>query len=311
MKPNKVNIMNILFLGGGRRVELAKLFKFRGYKIYSYELNKRVPISSIAQIVEGYHWKHEGIYNHIVSIIQNLNIDLVIPLQDEAVLVASKLPEITQVLSPEYEIAEICFDKKLFENFIVSNPDLAKYYPFEVRNSYPKIVKPRYGFGSRNLITIDSPFDEANFFEFNSIINYVVQSKINGIEYSVDSYFDKDSKWIDSIPRQRIRVGSGEVITSLTVEKPNLVEITKFIGELLKLRGPTNTQYIITPEEDIYILEINSRFGGGYTLSIAAGLDTISLIERDYFNKEFDYIPNQWKRNLLLERSYEDHFFQT
>ena len=36
---------NILFIGGGRRVELANLFINHGHKIWSYETSNKVPIS--------------------------------------------------------------------------------------------------------------------------------------------------------------------------------------------------------------------------------------------------------------------------
>jgi len=77
----------------------------------------------------------------------------------------------------------------------------------------------------------------------------------------------------------------------------------------LGIVGPSNTQWIIDTKGSLWLLEVNARFGGGYTLSMEAGLDAISLIERDYFGKDYVY-PREIKNNLLLERSYRDHFYE-
>lgn len=54
--------LNVLFLGGGKRVSLAEYFinkgKDKGFKvnIYSYELTNQVPISSVAEVIVGLKW---------------------------------------------------------------------------------------------------------------------------------------------------------------------------------------------------------------------------------------------------------------
>jgi len=84
--------MNILFLGGGRRVLLAKRFIERGHSIFSYELDKNVPISSVAEVIEGLPWQHDDILWDIMSKIETHEIDLVIPLMDAGVRVCALLP---------------------------------------------------------------------------------------------------------------------------------------------------------------------------------------------------------------------------
>jgi len=302
--------MNVLFVGGGRRVELANRFIARGYNIFAYELHKAVPISSVAKVIEGYSWGDKEIYDHIRTSIYKYNIGLVIPLQDEAVRICSQLKYTSTVmLTSDYDVADICFDKFKFEDFMMNHAP--KIYPKDT-GVYPKIAKPRFGFGSRSLKVFTTPADivlaEEQIGE-RLYFDYVIQRKIHGVEYSVDSYSNRAGNCVDSVPRIRVRVGSGEVITSRTIINNSLKRGTIGILNLLGIRGPSNVQWIIDTNGEPWILEVNARFGGGYTLSMEAGLDAISLIERDYFGKKYTY-PQKIKSNLLLERSYHDHFFE-
>ncbi len=302
---------NVLFLGGGRRVELATRFKEAGWKLFSYETSYEVPISLVATVIKGKLWKDQLIYYDIINIIYKYDIELVIPLQDEAVVIASRLKEFLandediSILASPVNTALTCFDKLKFEIFMKDN--FKDNYP-EFNFSFPTVVKPRFGFGSRGII------EAKNYAELHSAIginptDFVLQRKISGVEYSIDSYFDNNGNWVDSVPRERIRTCSGEVLTSKTVYDETLINITKAVNSSLGIIGPSNTQIIVDRLNKPYIIEVNARFGGGYTLSIESGLDIINLIERDYFNGKCSYTPGSWKKSLLLERSYTDHYF--
>lgn len=303
----------ILFLGGGRRVELASLFYTAGYSLYSYELNINQPISQYATIIKGLPWNSQDIYIDIMRTVQENHIDMVIPLQDEAVLVISKLYQDVDalVLTPAECVANICFDKLLFMNYM--NMFYPEYYPYPYMNSESFVIKPRFGFGSRGIEFVSQEELYAKIYGDSTTAakDSIVQRFVSGKEYSVDCYFNSWGSYVDGVPRERIRTAGGEVITSKTMEFSQLQHICDSIGSNLKIIGPANFQFIVDEEtKKPYLLEINCRFGGGSTLSIAAGLDIISLIGRDYFGLKYNYIPNTWKKNLLLERSYRDHFYE-
>lgn len=302
---------NILFLGGGRRVELAKRFFDRGYKLFSYELNKKQPIGRYARIKEGLTWDNPDVEKDIISFCNLMQIDLIIPLQDAVIPIAAFISPTScsaNVLAPSRDTATICYDKLLFANFMqMYHPN---YYPSIVDSHHEVIIKPRYGNSSKGI----EIFDDVESITYPTLTssNNVGQKFIKGKEYSVDAYFSFRSGYVDSVPRERIRVAGGEVITSKTVENARLQELTSMIGTSLGIYGPANFQYII--EKDtfrIYLLEINCRFGGGSTLSMEAGLNIVDLIENDFFDGKNEYTPDKWKRNLLMERSYRDHYYES
>jgi hypothetical protein len=83
--------MNVLFVGGGRRVSLAELFKKNGFDVFSYELNSSVPISENSTIILGKSWSDPDLENDLIDKIKNYKINLVVPLQDEAVAMCALL----------------------------------------------------------------------------------------------------------------------------------------------------------------------------------------------------------------------------
>lgn len=298
----------ILFLGGGRRTTLASQFVATGTECFFYELSKNVPVADIVgfnRVIKGKTW--DKALGHILDIDLEYKFDLFIPLQDEAVKITALLDP-KKTVSASLSTANICFDKLKFRDFIQEN--FTEIDPKFDGKILPYIIKPRFGFGSRDIITIDNFTDAAKYTSYQNDNNFIFQRLVKGNEYSVDAYFTPSSTYVDSVPRQRIRVAGGEVITSKTIELPQLQNLVKQIGERLLLVGPNNIQFIIEEGTNKpYIIEINARFGGGATLSLKAGLDMIGLIKRDWFGDKINYTPNNWKRNLLVERSYRDHYF--
>jgi|TARA_B100001094_G_scaffold331074_1_gene398238 carbamoyl-phosphate synthase large subunit len=299
--------INCLFVGAGRRVALAKKFISHGFNIFAYEASSSVPIASTSKIILGRRWKDKDIVEHILDTIHKYNIKLLVPLQDEATYLLSKIKNqnVTDanILTSNIQSTAICFNKKFFSEFMENNFN----YIYPSPDCFPQICKPMFGFSSKNISVIHNSTELSNVDQST----FVLQQQVSGKEYSVDCYFDKNSNFIDAVTRERIRVSGGEVITSKTDFIESIYKSSKSIGEKLKLIGPICMQYIIDKENNPFIIEINARFGGGSTLSMEAGLDMIALIKKEYFDYDYKYKPLTWKNNLLMERCYQDFFYET
>lgn len=300
--------MKILFVGGGRRVSLAKRFKNFGFEVISYEIDNTAPIKKESKLINGLKWKDEDIIHHLSNIIIDENINLVLPLQDQASAVCSQLDFKNKIVSSNKDANEICLNKIKFENFIL-NSKFNYIYPKGL-NTEKIIVKPLYGSNSKGIKVIN--FKDLN--QINDINNFVVQNYIeNGKEISVDCYFDKKSKMIDCVPRLRLEVQGGEVSKSITLIKNylNISNITKEIGEELRLVGPACFQYILSEDKQLFIMEINSRFGGGVVLSLESGFNIIDLIKNEWIlNKENNDYVSLWKENFGMNRYFEEFFYE-
>jgi len=306
--------VKVLFVGGGRRVELAQQFKSRGHTIDAYELNQYVPIATEAEnVIEGYSWDDPRFSEHLLSIEKDY--DLILPLHDGAV----------EAMSATRSKAATATDwGRLFQKFCVSNKEavavscdktvLAEelrmfgWYP-KPKLFKPAIIKPAKGFSSKGI-------RRSRCWLGFTPKNHVVQRFIpGGKEYTVDCYFDFQSKLVDWVPRRRLEVVGGEVTKSITVAQN--VEIYRILWRLERsycFRGPVTVQVIEEEQKDgtkkFFLMEVNARFGGGATLSIAAGFDMIKLLELECERKEIitEY-EREWREGVYLTRSYRDAVF--
>ncbi|MEB3214601.1 MAG: hypothetical protein VKL39_24845, partial [Leptolyngbyaceae bacterium] len=93
MKSPKDSSLNILFLGGGKRVSLANRFIEAGKKIgktinvYSYEASEQQPISVVGKVIQGRLWDDPGISADIINVLVNYEIDLLISNVDPALAI--------------------------------------------------------------------------------------------------------------------------------------------------------------------------------------------------------------------------------
>jgi hypothetical protein len=71
----------------------------------------------------------------------------------------------------------------------------------------------------------------------------------------------------------------------------------------MRALGPINAQFICINYVP-YLIELNTRFGGGMTFTMEAGLDMIKWME---YGGKFD--PNFIAKPLELVRTVRDHYF--
>lgn len=298
----------VLFLGGGRRVELARLFELQGCDVVGYETDATCPLADEAEVVEGLPWKHPDFGKHLSDTCALNGVKAVVPLQDAGVvaLASADLPAgVEKVCSPELA-ALTTHDKLLFEQFCQANfPD---HYPTP-ELFQPAIVKPRFGFGSRGVMSMAC--------YRSSVVarltpECVAQRELPEPEFTVDAYFNRDGAYIGSCPRQRLRVAGGEVVEAETVWDDALDNAARVLGEGMGLRGPVCFQFRYGESEIPQVIECNARFGGGSTLSCEAGLPLVAYVVHEYVRGE-TVPPHEVqgiRYGLRLSRSYRDHFFE-
>ncbi|WPL11321.1 MULTISPECIES: ATP-grasp domain-containing protein [Thiorhodovibrio] len=102
----------------------------------------------------------------------------------------------------------------------------------------------------------------------------LVQQAMDAPEYSVDALLDWDGTPLQAVARQRLRIRGGEACTSRVESVPALTELALALSQALGLIGHVMMQAFWTPEEGAHVIEVNARFGGASSLSIAAGLDS-------------------------------------
>jgi Carbamoylphosphate synthase large subunit (split gene in MJ) len=308
--------INILFLGGAKRVSLAERFILSAYKcrlkinIFSYELTDLVPIASIAKVIVGLKWSDRSLQKHLSAVIEKFDINIVLPFVDKACAVAAVLKEKNKTIfvpvSPK-DVCELFFDKYRANKWFIENR-----IPVPCNVSTPPLIaKPRNGSASKDIMIIKDKKELGLLKNRLRKGDYLVQRYIDGSEYSIDCYVSMSGEIISIVPRKRLEVNGGEVVKSITVNDRDILQITRKILSIANFRGPITIQFIRERTSGrIYVMEVNPRFAGGVILSIAAGADIPMMIFNDYFEVHNKPLL-KWKKGLLMFRAYREYFYET
>lgn len=152
---------------------------------------------------------------------------------------------------------------------------------------FPVIVKPRWGMGSLSVFKADSS-EELEFFYHYAIrqieksylnilsrddlaTSVLVQEFIPGKEYGLDVFNNLKGYHIQTIAKQKLAMRSGETDISKVIEHEQLNQIGKNLSKVLRHRGNLDVDVLENSAGELFVLEMNARFGGGYPFSHLAG----------------------------------------
>ncbi len=199
------------------------------------------------------------------------------------------------ILVSDLEIVDICNDKWKTYLFCVEhqiktprtyiNMQLLMQDIDEHKLSFPIIIKPRFGMGSISIFEAASKEELYVLAEVcrrgikNSYIwnvdndsSLIFQEKLSGQEYGIDIINDLTGKNCANVIRKKISMRSGETDVAMIVDDEKYYEFSKQLS--LFTRHILNLDIdVIEMNDEIYLLEMNARFGGGYPFSYLAGVN--------------------------------------
>ena len=94
-------VVNILMLGGAKRVSMARMLKDAGSRmgldvvLFSYELTPEVPVAVEASVITGLKWTDPDLMDDLHNVVSENRIDILLPFVDPAVEVAARFCEST------------------------------------------------------------------------------------------------------------------------------------------------------------------------------------------------------------------------
>jgi carbamoyl-phosphate synthase large subunit len=170
----------------------------------------------------------------------------------------------------------------------------------------PVIVKPRQGSGSRGVQLISSWSDLRGVPVDGSLI---VQEYLPGEEYSVDVLVDPTSgQVVAAVPRARLKVDSGVAVAGRTVHDAGLETAACAIAEHLGLTFVGNIQLRRNQRGEPVLLEVNPRFPGTMSLTVASGVNMPRLaldavLGHGLVGRRYPF------RDVAVVRTWQDHYF--
>jgi len=298
--------MNVLLSSVGRRGYLVKYFKQAigesGIVIAanSDPLTSGMIVADKAYTVPKVNSDHY--IDELLSICKKEKISLVVSLFDIDLPYLSKARSrfedigVTLVVSEPWLI-EIANDKWKTYNFLLENnvPTPQTFLKLEeVKNaiqqgqlSYPVIVKPRWGMGSISVFKAENQKELEFFFEYAqkeikksylSILSgseldesVIIQQMITGKEYGLDVFNNLQGKHLQTIIREKIAMRSGETDMAKIIENSVINGLGDQLANICKHIGNMDVDILEDKDGNIYVLEMNVRFGGGYPFSHLAG----------------------------------------
>lgn len=303
--------MNILFTCAGRRNYLINYFKeaLNGKgKIFATDMQLTAPALVDADVAIQVPAIYCSDYiPSLIKIIKVNKIDCVISLNDlELPILSESKKEIeatgAKVIVSSEQAIKVAFDKwetvKFLESIGIKSPKTyidfneAKEAIQKGELKFPLVIKPRWGSAS---IGIDFPetmeelelayklqnirlkrtiLAEASKEDIDHAI--LIQEKIPGKEYGMDVLNDFEGNYVGTFVREKLQMRSGETDKAISVIDARFEQVGKIIGENLKHIGNLDCD-IFEHNGELYVLELNPRFGGGYPFSHEAGNNTAAI----------------------------------
>jgi len=179
-----------------------------------------------------------------------------------------------EVIVSETESVALCLDKLAFAQFGISNdlPVIPASDDLETLSADRIVVKERFGAGSQGIgLDLDR---EAAIAHAQTLNTPIFQPYFSGPEISIDAWINRDGTPLGLVLRWRDRVAGGESVITTTFRDLALeAEARRSLAELA-LFGPVVMQAVITETGTLAVIEVNARFGGASTTSLAVGLDS-------------------------------------
>jgi carbamoyl-phosphate synthase large subunit len=268
----------VLFTCAGQRVDIVRAFRAAGAVALAADADELAPAHyhadrrALVPLVAD-----PGYVDAIVALIREHDVRLVVPLNDLDHPVLSRVRERLEpavLLLPEADVCERMSDKLEAYRFFVDRGIASprSWAPNEVPPDarYPLLVKARQGFGSRHIYRADDAEQLAFFLRYTSVPSFV-QERCLGEEFSIDVFCDLDARCLNAIPRTMILSKGGESIKGTSIQDQELIEYGRLVSETVGIKGPANVQCFREPDGSLPVTDVNTRFGGGFPVPLAAG----------------------------------------
>lgn len=200
------------------------------------------------------------------------------------------------VVSTE-EIADIAFDKLRCHQFLDGiglrapqtflSPSQARSALEMGEATLPFVLKPRWGTGSLVMDIATDAHEIALLHEHlteklkSSYIGEIgrsgrrneilIQELIIGEEFGLDCVNDFDGNHRACFVRKKLSMAQGQTDVAVTVQDAQISEAGSRIARSLGHVGILDADVIRDGDGDVYVLDMNPRFSGGYPFSHAAG----------------------------------------
>lgn len=297
--------MNILFTCAGRRTYLLKYFKEQlgdDGKIIATDMQLSAPALTAADVKVRVPAVYAPDYiDQTLEVCKKYDVDAVVSLNDlELPILAAQKSRFAEagvkVIVSDPKVIDICFDKYRTAQFVESiglkSPktfvSLAEAETALKKGelSFPLVLKPRWGSGSIGIEFVNDIEELREVYaqllkKIKKTIlatastgeEYIlIQEKINGQEYGLDVMNDLEGRHRAVSVKMKLAMRAGETDKAQTVDRADIREVGRKLGESLGHIANLDVD-VFERDGELFVLELNPRFGGGFPFSYEAGVN--------------------------------------
>jgi carbamoyl-phosphate synthase large subunit len=260
-----------------------------------------------------------GFVPRLLELCLKHDVDLVVPTIDTELPVwaahRDRFDEIdTTIALSQGDVVAIAADKQRTHDWLVAHgfptveqTTLAIALEDPAAWTFPLMAKPRFGSASVGVGLVRNVEELALVARDHELGEMVVQGVAPGVEHTIDVLADRGGRCVCAVPRRRIEVRAGEVSKGVTVRSAVLEDLaTRLCGALPGAYGALNVQLFVDGDLDdpdnLAVIELNARYGGGFPLSLEAGADFPRWMLEELLGLPSTASPDGWRSGLVMLR---------
>lgn len=308
---------NILITSAGQRVKLTQIFmeavRTLGLdsKVFTADLNPRMaPACYVSDKTFPVSPCTDPLYiSQLLQLCIDNEVGIIIPTIDTELRVLSDNKEMLRekgifVIVPDAYFISICRDKRTTKEYMESI-GIPMPRAVDVHHPvFPMFAKPYDGSLSTNIHVIRSQEDlTSDILADPKLIFMEYIDKREFKEFTVDMYYGRDNRVKAIVPRERLKIRAGEINKGITRKNFIVDFLRQHMGHIPGVIGCLCLQLFYRESDNqVYGIEINPRFGGGYPLTYHAKANYPEYILREYFLNETISYTDAWIDNTLMLR---------
>ena len=299
--------MRILLINPGRREYLVKYFQElkKKYNFLLYLIDADIYSPSFKMNKSNYNFvspkvsDKENFKKFLKSYIFKNKINVVFPMSEyELEILAEQkkfyLKRGVRIIISDLKIIRLCKNKLKCYDFLKKN-----------KIKYPKIIE------AKNIINRKIyPTPKKNK-------KYFYQKYLNSIEIGIDILNDLEGKYLHSCAKKKIAMRSGNTDKAEIIFSKKTSSFAKKLSKCLKHVGVIDVDCIYY-KNDLHILDINPRIGGGYPFIHEFGFNYIEKIIQILKGKKYKSFSNkylskkkyfQWEQLFIVTTNNEQNLY--
>jgi carbamoyl-phosphate synthase large subunit len=248
----------------------------------------------------------------LITYVQTHNIRAIIPTRDaELLFFAAHKKALAEagidVFVANEDAVAFCYDKLRFYQEAKLPWTIETALDIERLPAQKFVVKERFGAGAKSMACNVS--QEEALTHAKELQEPIFQPFIEGKEYSIDCYVDKNMACRGVVVRSRDVVVNGESQVSTIVHDRELAQRAAEFVTCHGIQGHSVLQ-VFKNENGSFLIECNARFGGASTLSEYAGLKSFLWFLQEANGEDFRVTLTD-KIIRQVRQDKEDSYFES